>query len=339
MTRTTVKVSGVLTLEDTDPTPGPTPTPPFPFRLGETEPTSQNAFTPSAVVGPRVPETSLENYAGDLTNISEGDRVDRLVITGRVKPTTSGWVLRDCLIAPGEPDPVGADPMDRNDLVPALDMRGVPAAGGTVEFVEVRPSYRSHEMYGFKGGNVLVRRSVIVATTDGVQVHGSGTYPNDTPKFLVLAGCLIGGLRTFADPNQSDGWTHNDVVQAFGSVTNLEIVGCALYGGRTSCILIQQQSGLYQTVTIDRNWLYGNHDVGSTINTSQNGRGVICAGGALTITGNRVAQAGKSPAILIASDTLKAPTTTISGNVYMETGEPVPISSGANRSHITGRLS
>ena len=40
------------------------------FVLGRTEPTKEGLYTPAAVVGPRVPETSLVNYAGSFTNLS-----------------------------------------------------------------------------------------------------------------------------------------------------------------------------------------------------------------------------------------------------------------------------
>lgn len=296
------------------------------FVLGITEPSALNAYTASASCGPRVPETSMANYAGSLTNVTDGKPLDRLIITGAVKPSVATWALRDSIVMGGVPS--GSSPSSVGIVYPLLDSRSSANADIRYEHVEVRPSFNSHEIYGFKGGNATLYRSVIRGTVDGVQAHGSSTKL----KSLELLGCLIEDLPVFTDPNQkSDLITHNDGVQAFGAMTLLRIRGNSIKGGRTSCILIQQQEGTYADVEILDNWLYGHPTLGSTINTSQNGRGVIAAGGHFWIRGNRISKAGRMNGLCpISPSTSSAPGFSWSGNTYIESGTTANFSTGSD---------
>lgn len=305
------------------------------FVLGETEPTALNAYTPRAAVGPRVPETSMTNYAGSLTNVSSGGTLDRLIISGIFKPSVANFTLRDSIVTGGVPP--GSSPTSENLWWPMWDIRSSSNAMINVEFCEAAPSFLSHEIYALKGGNATLNRCVIRDTVDGVDAHGGGTYPSNTMKTVRVLGCLIEDLQTFTDPNQSDNITHNDGVQAKGALTLLEVTGSAIYGGRTSCILVQQQVGIYGAVILDRNWLYGHPTLGSTINTSQNSKGVIGAGGGgFTVTNNRISKAGNSPfggttgQCIVASSTRLAGTTTWTGNVYMEDATTVNMTNGSD---------
>lgn len=308
---------------------------PFPdeFILGVTQPEAINTFTPAAVVGPRVPEISMTNYGGSLTNVSNGATLERLIITGNVKPSVSTWTLRDSIVMGGVP--AGSNPASVGLVYPLLDNRSSLNTDIRWEHVEVRPSFNSHEIYGFKGGYGTLYRSIIRGTVDGIQAHGQSATGQQ--KYVDVLGCLVEDLRVFADPNQSgDNITHNDGVQAQGALTRLRIIGSTIRGGRTSCILLQQQTGTYVEVEIDRNWLYGHASLGSTINTSQNGRGVICAGGHLRITNNRISKAGNSPfggttgQVIVSSSTRLAGTTTFTGNTYIEDGTTVAMTNGSD---------
>jgi hypothetical protein len=310
----TVHITGSITWDE--------PEPDDPFRLGVTEPTAAGAYTPAAVCLPRVPETSMRTYDGDLTNVAPGEVLDRLIVTGRFRPESSGWVLRDSIVEGGTP-PAG------ESMWPLVDAREGAVHDGRVEFTELRPSTHGFNVYGFKGGNVDVVRSTIRGVVDGAQPHGSGTYPNNTNKGVRFRGVLVEDLRTFDDPGQSDGITHNDGLQAAGALDWFELVGCAIHGGRTSCVLLQQNQGTYRVVIVARNWLYGHPDEGSTFNTSQNGRGVICAGGYLIVAGNRFGR-GNEPVALVAKSTLNAPTTLWVGNTYLDDGSPVEATAGAD---------
>ena len=141
---------------------------------------------------------------------------------------------------------------------------------------------------------------------------------------------MVDDLTVFDDPGQSDGITHNDDVQSAGALDLLEVYGCALHGGRTSAILLQQNQGLFKLVFILANWLYGDPDTGSTFNTSQNGRGVIAADGALVVIGNRFSKAGNTPHALISPSTLDSPSFVWRSNTYLEDGTEVVPSRGAD---------
>lgn len=309
------RFEGLLHLEPVEP-----PEPPS-WVLGQTEPTDAGLYTPAAVTGPRVPETSMRVYDGDLTNVAEGELLDRLIITGRFRPEASTWTLRDSIVEGGQP-PAGESMWPLLDCRESIDL-------GTIEHVEARPSWRGYNVYGLKGGNVDVVRSIIRRVVDGAQPHGSGSYPNTTDKRVRLLGCLVDDLTVFDDPGQSDGVTHNDGMQSAGALALLSIVGCALHGGRTSAILLQQNQGLFQRVLVALNWLYGDASEGSTFNTSQNGRGIICADGALAVIGNRFARA-REPVALVSESTLAAASTFWFGNVYMDDGSEVVPRQGAD---------
>lgn len=312
-------VDAVVTVDEVDPTPEP----PADFIYGRTEPTDVGLYTAAAVTGPRVPETSMQTYDGSLTNVAEGEVIDRLIITGRFRPEAARWTLRDSIVAGGQP-PAG------DTLWPLLDMRDGDSEGGLIEHVEVRPTYQGYEVYGLKGGSVTARRTIIRGVVDGFQPHGSGSYPDTTNKRVRLLGCLVDDLAVFPDPGQSDGITHNDGLQSAGALDYLEVFGCAIYGGRTSAILLQQNQGLYKLVFILANWLYGDPDQGSTFNTSQNGRGIIAADGALVVLGNRFSKAGNTPHALVSGSTLDSPSFAWRFNTYMEDGTEVLPSRGAD---------
>jgi hypothetical protein len=299
------------------------------FVLGETEPTALNAFTPAASCGPRVPETSMTNYAGSLTNVSANAVLERMIITGWVKPSVANWTLRDSIVQIGEPGTAGANPITRNLITPGLDTRASANVNITYEHVEVRPSFHSHEIYGFKGGNGTLYRSIVRGTVDGVQAHGQSA--TGIQKRVEIIGSLIEDLRIFEDPTQNDDITHNDGVQGFGALTLLRVRGSAIHGGRTSCILVQQQSGTYGDVEILENWLYGHASLGSTINTSQNGRGVIASGGHFWIRDNRILKAARLNGYCpISPSTIASAGFSWTGNTYMEDSTTANYSSGSD---------
>ena len=297
------------------------------FVLGRTEPTKEGQYTPSAVTGPRVPETSLVNYAGSFDNLSDGDVVDRLIITGQFNPDATDWILRDSIVEGGVPPGGETDPMVRNAIWPLFDIRDSAVQSGRIEHCEARPTYQSHEIYGFKGGNCTLYRCLIRGVVDGAQPHGSGSNP---AKKVAILGTLIEDLATFDDPNQSDGITHNDGSQASGALDSYVLFGSSLKGGRTSAQLIQQQSGTYGDILIGFNWLYGNPDTGSTLNTSQNGKGVIAASGLFLVVGNRISKAGNTPHVLISESTLESPTFFWRNNTYIEDGSEVVPTKGSD---------
>src|SRR4051812_32835202 len=105
-----VALTGTMTLDDDG---WLAPSPPPPFLLGETVPSTLGIHTPAASIGPRVPEIRLTPYAGSFDNVTDGDVLDRLVITGRFNPAVPTFTLRDSLVLGGVP--YGDDPASSPD--------------------------------------------------------------------------------------------------------------------------------------------------------------------------------------------------------------------------------
>src|SRR3954466_15980357 len=180
MSGRTLRVTGTVTLDlelawqdEPEPPPGDG------FVLGVTEPTAEGAYTPAARCGPRIPETSMANYAGAFTNVADGETIGRIIISGPFRPEATGWVLRDTIIAGGQPD---------GEIFPLLDVRDGAIDAGVIEFTEVRPTHRGYRVYGYKGGNATLNRCVIRGVVDGCQPHGSGSYPDTRDKAARIRG-------------------------------------------------------------------------------------------------------------------------------------------------------
>lgn len=267
------------------------------FDLGTTEPTAANT-------GIRVPETSLTNYGGSLTNVKSGETVSRLAITGNIEPYNSGGTYQDCLIL------MGSSPYASGIEYPAI--RGLRAGitNNLFEFCTVRPTVQTVDIYGPQGGGMTLRRCDISGVVDGLHINGLSTEV----KFFRAEGCYIHDLVSYAvDPRQGGGHSHNDGVQSAGNL-DLELVGNAIHGGYTSAVLLQQGLGTYVKALIDRNWLYGDPTGGACLNITENGRGPI---NNLTVTTNRF---GDKTTSLIPATTYNATTTTIRGNVKLADG-------------------
>lgn len=321
----TLNVSGTLSVQLPHPWPPdpPDPTPPDPpwdhphFELGQTEPTLLYMHTPYAQCGIRVPETRLENYAGTFDNLQDGDVVERLAISGRFRPHVPQFTLRDSIVFGGEPAGESHDPADRNAYFWLLDATDDIIDDGLIEHVEARPSYRSHEIGGFKGGNVTLSRSLIQGVIDGGQPHGT----SQRRKSFKMHGTRIDYLMTYPDPSQDDQWVHGDGNQASGELDLYDVFGCSIHGGRTAALLVMQNVGTYNVVRIRQNWLYGDTEEGSTFNTSEGGRGPIGLE-EFTVDGNRFNRTARTAA-WIKPDTLDSATFTWTNNVYMDDGSPV----------------
>jgi len=314
-------VSGNIFIEPTSAVPPDVPDlPPWEhpvFELGETEPKTLYAHTPFAQTGPRVPETRLENYSGTFDNLEEGEVVERLAISGRFRPHVKNFTLRDSLVMGGEPAGEDNDPATRNAYFWLLDCTDDIIDDGLIEFVEVRPSYRSHEIGGFKGGNVKLSRTLIQGVVDGGQPHGTSTRR----KSFEMHGCRLDMLMSYPDPTQSDEWTHTDGNQASGELDLYDVWGCSIHGGRTAALLVMQNVGDYGTVRIRENWLYGDTEEGSTLNTSEGNYGPI-GKELFEVVGNRFNRTSRTPA-WIKSATLNSPTFSWTNNVFMDDGSPV----------------
>lgn len=297
------------------------------FAVGQIEPTLTNT-------GFRVPQVSLVNHAGSITNVARGEVIERRVITGVFQPNNP-CTLRDCLILGGPAAAYGST-LNHIDLrSPSID---VPVR---IEHTTVDPSHRSVDSYGMGHGNLDAYRVKIIGCVDGASVHGTGSWPNTVMRVARFRACYFGDSPFYpVDPRQTDG-SHNDFIQAHGSLKLLEVIGCSFGrdGARAmACILLQQHHGLYEDVVITDNWFYGHPTEGTVFNTSsQRGQ----AYSMLKLWRNRVdpdsRHAGGPP--LICKDENRFPeafgmvgevgahpntwTPGPNANVYMGTGEPV----------------
>lgn len=303
------------------------------FALGQEKPTETNT-------GPRVGETSLANYAGDVTNVAKGEVLDRLNITGRWL-ANNPCTLRDSQILGGPAPTYGTTHAHASARLSGTEMPM------RFEHVKIAPSHRTVDSYGFEWGGIDAYRCQIIGVIDGASVHGSGTWPNTINKIVRFHACAFADSPFYAtDPRQTDG-SHNDFIQAHGSLSLLEVVGCSFgaWGERAAaCILLQQNHGIYHgPIIITDNWFHGHPTKGAVFNTSES-RGQSYT--MLQFWRNRISEDSNhaSPAPVLTKSTSRYPATfgmigtdgTAPGtwtagpncNVYMDSGLPVPIKSG-----------
>lgn len=145
-----------------------------------------------------------------------------------------------------------------------------------IEHTTLSPSHRGVDLYGMKYAHVDAYRCLIEGVVDGASPMGGGQWPATVHRIARYRACMFTDSPWYADdPRQSDG-SHNDFIQAHGSLALLEVVGCSFGadGERAdSMILLQQQHGLYDEVVITDNWFYGHGSKGSIFNMSET-RGV-----------------------------------------------------------------
>ena len=304
------------------------------FQLGVQEPTLANTGCF------RVPEASLSNYAGDVTNVAKGEVISGLNITGTFRPNNQ-CTLRDSIIRGGPAPTYGTT----HTLFSAR--QSGTEAPIRAEYVSILPSHPSVDVYGFEWGGIDAYRCLITGVVDGASVHGSGNWPNTIHKSVKFHACMFMDSPYYpTDPRQTDG-SHNDFIQAHGSLSLLEVVGCSFgaVGQRAAaCVLVQQNHGTYSgPIRITDNWFYGHKSKGAVFNTSES-RGQSYTN--LEFWRNRIdpESSHASPAPILVKSTSRypecygmegavgsAPGTWTPGpnaNVYMGTGLYVPIKSG-----------
>jgi hypothetical protein len=257
--------------------------------------------------GPRVTEAQMENYAGSLTNVTNGETVDRLIITGyATRNTANNVTFEDCKIL------VGADPSPSSTgNWPAFRAWGT-ATGTVIQFCEIAPSHPGARVYGIHGWDMTARRNYIHDCVDSFVTSAQNT---------LIEGNYIEKARWYAvDPNQVDG-THNDMIQAQGGgnhVVRGNYFDAGVYTvasrnadpngyGANFGILGTQDTGLQTGALIDANWFTGTPS--SHIQLGDDSKG---AWPSLTITGNRFLMLSRNACIRMSD--LTKPSATISGN-------------------------
>lgn len=302
------------------------------FPLGQLEPHYD-------ICKPRIPPASRVNYNGDITNVAPGEVISGLNVNGRIIPNNP-CTIKDSLIR-GVP----TDPLDAVGLFDGGSNEGSPVR---LEFCEINPDpHMAPSINGFRRGGFSAYRCTVRNVVDSAHVHGNGSWPNTRNRVVQLHACVFNDATVFPnDPNWGGSPSHSDFVQAHGSLSLLEIIGCSFgkVGARpnTTIILLQQHHGIYGKIRIEDNWFYGNTEGGATFNMSAQ-RSQVYDTDVLSFKRNRIDRAGHAPRLLVKDShwypavygwtgtDLSNPNTWVPGadaSIFMDDGSPVPISNG-----------
>lgn len=305
------------------------PGPGLVFHLKITEPTAENT-------GPRVPPTQTFGSPGSpyTYTISMPGVTERIRVYGRINVTAeSGVIIRD----------VEVIMQPSTTQINGIQFNAENSHGNLVEFTRVTvgdPGLATEEQSTcIRGRGVDVIRCDLSGAVDGLQVY-TPTKAVARQRVRIL-GTYIHDLIV-SPSTQSDGWTHNDCIQGLGSL-DLEIIGNALHGGRTSCVIINTDVPAHGwgDCIVEDNWCYGDPLNGSTLNVA-----TTASIGNLSVKRNRISRAGKNSGQCFVKAPNLVPTScgaesgTSNGastsdwvygpdaNVFMDNGAPVPIRVG-----------
>lgn len=300
------------------------------FVLGTTEPISSNS---GAGILRSYPTITIN---GNVT-VANGQTVSDRIINGYVDIAVGG-TLENCVVRGPAVEPTsGARPLVRvNAHTPTV---GGPRA--TIHFCDIRPQTPSafFDGIGYKG--YYAYRCKIMDTTDHFAVFST---QSDGLVNVLVEGCYA-PIMTYWSPDYAypggRAETHNDSVQFqgnFGNENDAIFTGNALnsrfttYAGQSApepfgaAIMVTPNvpdvAGVANRVsaTFHKNWLRGGiHTVnaGSNTNTS----------GLIVFTENRFERPGSaSDAPVIALGLNSSYPRRVSGNVYIDNGQAVPIS-------------
>lgn len=303
------------------------------FILGTTEPDGGVNVGVGVFGRPTPAETIAEGP--DVTlgpdaeyQIAEGATVSDVIIPGRVRLGV-GARLYNCIVT-GPPTEVTFNL--------ALVTGPASGPGASVDFCTIDPDTASPYYDGIADG-LTVRRTWIKNVTDGVRAFNqvSGTCR------VRMEGCLIESLAQFTPDYAFPGGrpeTHNDCAQMQGNpsgdLNDLYFDGCKFNGRHSTtkgdvaelhraeiaALMLSPNVGDVH-VTFTRGWLLG---------------GIFCAnagndaltGSELTLTDTRFERPGTdtlAPDVAFAVDDTLLPGLTQSGNVFIDNGEPVPVTS------------
>jgi hypothetical protein len=284
--------------EDID---GPTPA----FILGTTEPTASNT-------GPQL--SSLQTFGSQGTpytyTISTPGIYERFTVYGRINITAqTGVTIRNVEVI------MQASSTQINGIL----FSHADAFGNTIDYVRVRVGDNStateQQSTSIRGRGFTATRCDLSETVDGLQIYTSAA--SGTRRSVGLYGNYMHDWIISDSPAQGDLLTHNDGIQSLGYL-DLEVIGNAIFGGRTSCIIVNTAvAGGYGTMKINDNWLYGYPTAGATINFATSD-----AVGTLEVFRNRVDRNGHD-----------------SGQITVQTPNRVPASYGAISGTTNGTAS
>ena len=212
---------------------------------------------------------------------------------GYVKVTGSNITFKNCIFR-------GGTPSGNNALLNT--------EGGTntiVEDSEFVPLHPAATIDGVWTKNTKLYRVNIHGSVDGIKA-GSNTLVQDS---------YIHDMSWFAsDPNQGGGATHNDGVQSFADSSGITVRHNNIDMSTTKDGNAAWQDSSPNSV-VDNNWLDGG---GCTLNFADQGATLT----GLSVTNNRFGRHSEFQCPILLS--LGVSLATNSGNVWVDTGTPIP---------------
>ncbi|MFC0532171.1 hypothetical protein [Phytohabitans kaempferiae] len=288
--------------------PSPSPPPTGTARMGRAPasptPSKSSSAPPSRPTGKPGPDntgvpagTKLKVVTGDQTYSKSNQVLSGLDIRGYVRITGKNVTLRNSIVRGGA---------ERCNASAVISVEG----SARIEYTEIRPSNPSPCLDGVRGSNITMVAVDIHGVVDGVKAGDN----------VLIEHSYIHDLSWFAsDPNQGGGSTHNDAVQSFGD-RNITLRHNTLLAGRdgnAAWQVTQDDGGTATNLRVENNWLDGG---GCTLNFAHKGGPTPMTG--IHVVNNRFGRGSSHNCpILISTQTRLS---TNSGNVWMDTGEPIP---------------
>ena len=175
-------------------------------------------FFPDANTTGVYDETALEEITSNLTVTTPGATYENKLFRGRVDVRATGVRFRNCKFT-GPPASALSDAL--------LVATSTAQSGLLVEDCTFAPAVPSHVTNCVSGHHFTLRRCNLYHGVDMVSVIGD---LSDTRADVTIEGSWLHDPIMFNTNTQSDGFTHNDLVQWHG-LLGLKILGCRLEGG------------------------------------------------------------------------------------------------------------
>jgi len=249
--------------------------------------------------------TKLTVYNGDLTITTPNTVIDSMDIRGFVVVKAANVTIKRSIIRGGTTAPTASKGL--------LSIVAAGASGYLIQDVTLLPQISTPNIDAIKVNQPgTFDRINSSGTVDGMVIYGDGvtvqnSFIHDEAHFEV-------------DPNQGGGPSHDDNIQVQAG-HNITIVNNTLQGAYNAAVMITQDSGVTQNLSINNNWIdgggcslnygsKGSYKTGMQANNNRFGRNQRVAGCAII---HNAAVSDLNP----------------QGNVWDDNGTPATIKRGA----------
>lgn len=272
------------------------------FEPGSGKPDASNTGVPQG--------TNLTIVNGDQVYDTDGQVISGLDIRGYVQITGNNITIKNSIIRGGTKPCTMSNAQNSAPLWVREDSG---ATNFTFQDSEIAPSNATACMDGMWVSNATIIRSNIHGAVDGIKAHDNVTVQDS----------YIHSLAYFSsDPNQGGGETHNDGVQSYECNRDILINHNTIdlsgsQGGNAAYQITQDYGVACSNIVISNNWLDGG---GCTINVAHKVLGSL---NGVSIVNNRFGRnQGFSGCTVLLST--KSTLSAYSGNVWDDTGQPIP---------------